>query len=152
MGVMDEEYFYVAHTELPPSEQERADKEAIKLQQKFMFDWVINTNLDLYKTDQERDWSYLVRKELGYIHRKSWSIGFAQASLLSMFYSFRVKRISFVPFLLVPALAYYDYYPRVDSNTRRLFGMLNLGTEFELGAERNRVLEECNRITRRADF
>ena len=152
MGVMDEEYFYVAPTELPPGDQGRVDKEALKLQQVFLFSWAVKANLDLYKTDQEKDWAYLVRKELNYINRKSWAIGFCQSSLVTMVYSILAKRISFLPFALTPFLAYYDYYPRVDHHTRRLFGMLNLGTEFELGAERNRVLEECNRITRRADF
>jgi hypothetical protein len=152
MGVMDEEYFYVAQTELPPAEQERADNQVLEIQQKFLFDWVVNASLDLYKTDQERDWAYVVRKELTYIERKSYGVGFCQSSLLAMMFSISSKKISFIPFVLTPILAAIDYYPRLDLNTRRLFGMLNLGTEFELGAERNRVLEESNRISRRADF
>lgn len=152
MGVMDEEYFYVEKTELPPSEQARADKDAIELQLNFLTRWVVNANLDLYKTDQERDWAFVVRKELRYLNRKALGEGFAISSALCFFYSASIKRISFVPLALTPLFWYWSYYPLLEKNCRRLFSMLNVGTEFELGAERNRVLEECNQIARRADY
>jgi len=152
MGVMDEEYFYVAKTELPPLEQARADRQAMDLQISFLTRWVVKANLDLYKTDVEKDWANVVRKDLRYINGKALGTGLAHALLLSFFYSSFLQKISVVPLVLTPVFWYWSYYPLLDQNTRRLFSMLNIGTEYELGAERNRVLEQCNEITRRADF
>lgn len=150
---MDDEYFYVEQTELPPGDQKVADNKALKLQINFLEKFAMRANLDMYKTDTEKDWAYVVRREMSYLNRKAIAISFGQSSLACFFISLATKKITIAPaFVLTPALYFLNYSPLVKSNTRRLFAMLNIGTEFELGAERNRILEECNRITRRADY
>lgn len=150
---MDDEYFYVEQTELPPTDQRIADNKAYKLQINFLEKFAMKANLDMYKTDQEKDWAYVVRREMNYLSRKAVGISFAQATLACFFISLASKRIVLAPVIaLTPALYAFNYSPLVRSETRRLFALLNIGTEFELGAERNRILEECNRITRRADY
>jgi hypothetical protein len=152
MGVMDDEYFYVAKTELPPADQVRADQQADGLRKAFIKRWAVWANLDLYKTDTEKDWAYIVRMESRWMWQKSWWIGLSWSFAACAALAVVKKQANFYPLLLTPLFAGYVYYPIVDKNTKRLFDMLNIGTEYELGAERNRVLEECNRISRRADF
>jgi hypothetical protein len=93
-----------------------------------------------------------VRKEMRWIYQRSWLIGFAYSSAACALNALYKKRVSFKPLWLTPIFASLLYQFEVDRNTRRLFDTLNIGTEYELGAERNRVLEECNRISRRADI
>ena len=149
---MDDEYFYVAKTELPQGEQDRADRQANSLRWNFIKKWAVDGNLDLYRTDTEKDWAYIARMEARWMYQKSWLIGFVDSTATCALVAFFRKKVSLYPVLLTPFFAAYAYYPMIDKNTKRLFDTLNIGTEYELGAERNRVLEECNRISKRADF
>lgn len=149
---MDDEYFCQVKTEFPPAEQERLDKQCNILRINFIKNWVLNANLDLYKTDTERDWAYIVRKEYRYIVKKSIFEGIGIACLFQVLDTIRLRKVQFYAYLFVPAFAVFSYYRRIGTENRRLFEILNVGTEYELGAERNRVLEECNRIAKRNDF
>ncbi|OMJ82754.1 hypothetical protein SteCoe_16459 [Stentor coeruleus] len=152
MGVMDDEYFYVPKTVLPEHEQRAADKQCTMLKLDFIRKWVVKGNLDLFKTEQERDWAYIVRKEYRYHQKKAIGEGIAYTSLATVVYSLLIKQVSFKPLALFFVVTPFLVTPRLSKDCRRMFEMLNVGTEYELGAERNRVLEECNRISKRADF
>ena len=43
-------------------------------------------------------------------------------------------------------------YSLLQKHNKKLFDMCNLGEEFHLGAKRNEILQECNRILEREDF
>ncbi|OMJ79358.1 hypothetical protein SteCoe_20651 [Stentor coeruleus] len=152
MGVMDDEYFYVPKTELPAHEQQIADKQSTMIKLDFIRKWVVKGNLDLFKTEQERDWAYIVRKEYLYHQKKAIGEGIAYTSLATVVYSLLVRQVSFKPLALFFVITPFLVTPRLSKDCRRMFEMLNVGTEYELGAERNRILEECNRISRRANF
>ncbi|CAG9310980.1 unnamed protein product [Blepharisma stoltei] len=154
MGVMDEEYFYKEKTDLAPDDQREADHVCDNLRMKFIKDWALNKNLDTYKTDAERDWAYIVKREYRFaVNLRSFFDGMFVGNALQLLVSWRRKKLVFTPlFMAWPVVYYWQIGKRFSQHNRRFFEMLNVGTEFELGAERNRVLEECNRIARRADF
>ena len=66
MGFTDEEFFYQEQTLLPASEQKHADYLSDMLRLKFLKIWIVGANLDLYKTDAERDWAYIARRDYRY--------------------------------------------------------------------------------------
>ena len=152
MGVMDEEFFYVAKTDFAPGDQNRVDRQASSLRWDFIKKWAVKANLDLYRTDTEKDWAYIARNEYRWMNQKSWMIGFSYAFATCVLVAVFKKQVNLYPVLLTPLFAAYVYYPITEKNTKRIFDTLNIGTEYELGAERNRVLEECNRLSKRADF
>ena len=56
------------------------------------------------------------------------------------------------PLATVP-LSYMFISPvLLQKHNKKFFDMCNLGEEFHLGAKRNEVLKECNRILDREDF
>lgn len=154
MGFIDEEWFYKEKTELDPKAQKEADYTCDKLRMKFIKDWALDRNVDAYKTDAERNWAFVVRREYRYaVTFRSIFDGMFVANLVQISRIFSRKRIVFWPLIPIWPLVYkYQTTVRFSQHNRRMFQMLNVGTEFELGAERNRVLEECNRIAHRADF
>jgi hypothetical protein len=55
--------------------------------------------------------------------------------------------MSFLPYLFVwPIVSLYLHPLKLQKHNKKLFDMCNLGDEFYLGQERNKVLKECNRI------
>jgi hypothetical protein len=55
--------------------------------------------------------------------------------------------MSFLPYLFVwPIVSLYLHPLKLQKHNKKLFDMCNLGDEFYLGQERNKVLRECNRI------
>lgn len=153
MGYTDEEMNHVAVTRLSSVEQTRTDKIADNLRMRFIHDWAVNGNLDLYKSEVERDWAYIVRREYRWIVQlRSWGDAAFVGSLFQCGAIFYAKKFVAWPLLAVPVVALARQQSNFRNTNRRLFEMLNIGSEFELGAERNRVLEECNRICERNDF
>lgn len=153
MGLTDEEIAYKEQTVLSASEQKKMDRICDLIRMNFISKWSLNSNVDLYKTDTERDWAYIVRRE--YRYNVNMGSFFASMAIVSLFHSLAIwknKKMVTWPYvflpLVAPGIAPYIF----KANSRRYFEMLNVGTEFELGAERNRVLEECNRLAHRADF
>ena len=67
MGYTEEELNHAAVTRLSSTEQTRTDKIADNLRMRFIMDWAVNGNLDLYKSEVERDWAYIVRREYRWI-------------------------------------------------------------------------------------
>jgi hypothetical protein len=152
MGVPDEEYYYQPKTELIPYTQSLLDKQADEIKLNFIYKWVINANLDLYKTDTERDWAYIVRKEYRFLKYPAILTALGISSFCTVLHSIYLSRISFKFYALAPFIFYYSWTNSVHKSTRKLFEILNVGSEYELGAERNRILEETNNLTRREDF
>lgn len=152
MGLTDEELNYKERTDLPPREQARADSIADKLRMKFIKEWALKRNIDLYQTDAERDWAYIVRREYRYnVLYRAFFDGLFFGSVLQTLYTWQRKQVQFKPLLVVPLIMLMRVPSLYKQHHRRYFETLNLGTEYELGAERNRILEECNRISARAD-
>lgn len=153
MGLTDEEINYKEKTEFPPAEQKKMDKICDLLRMNFISKWAIYANIDLYKTDNEKDWTYIVRREYRYnVLMGSFFESFIISNLLQCVAIYRSKKIVFWPLGFTPFIGLVAAPRTYRENSRRYFETLNLGTEFELGAERNRVLEECNRLAKRADF
>jgi hypothetical protein len=120
---------------------------------KFITDWAVRGNIDVYKSEIERDWAYIVRREYRFgVTYRSWGDAIAVSSLAQTAATFYNKRITWWPMLLIPVITAMRVPSNFRRNNRRYFEMLNIGSEYELGAERNRVLEECNHLTQRTDF
>lgn len=153
MGLTDEELNYKEVTELEPAQQAAADKLSDGLRMNFIRDWVLKANIDLYKTDAETNWAHIVRREYRYnVTYRSWGDAFFASSLIQVLLSIRLKKIVFWPYAFAPVFAILRTPDLFRNHNRRYFEMLNIGTEYELGAERVRILDECNRIAHRADF
>ena len=152
MGIIDEEYFYKAKTVLPESEQKTADNQSTMLRKSFITNWVVNSNLDLYRTDTEKDWAYIVRREYRALGYSAFFKSIAFCSALQVANALFTKKIRFYYYAFLPVFYFPFKSDLFERDHKRLFDMLNIGTEYDLGAERNRVLEEANRISKRADF
>ena len=64
-------------------------------------------------------------------------------------------RKRFVIFPLFPvwgAVAYYINHDLALFHSKKHFDMLNLGEQYWVGRERNKVLRECNRLLDTEDF
>lgn len=153
MGLTDEEIAYKEQTVLSDSEQKKMDNICDLIRMNFISKWSLNSNVDLYKTDTEKDWAYIVRRE--YRYNVNMGSFFASVGIVSTVHCLAIwknKKMVAWPYAFLPfvglGLAPYIF----KTNSRRYFEMLNVGSEYELGAERNRVLEECNRLAHRADF
>ena len=74
MGYTDEELNHQEQCELGPRDQGAVDYLADNLRMKFIKDWALKANLELYKTDTERDWAYIVRREYRFaVLAKAWT-------------------------------------------------------------------------------
>jgi hypothetical protein len=63
------------------------------------------------------------------------------------------KRMAWGPYLLVMPLVYFYQVPvLLQKHSKKLFDMSNVGEEYYLGRERNKVLRECNRLLDTEDF
>ena len=153
MGFTDEELFHVAKTELPETEQRMADRQCDRLRIQFLRKWIMDSNLDLYTTDAERDWGYIARREIRALEYNAFFKSFAICTAFGLLTCWaRRGPPHFSALLPLPFLYYGSSTVGLVNENRRIFGLVNIGTEYALGAERNRVLEECNRVSRRADF
>lgn len=153
MGESDREFLHREKTVLAPGDQRAADAKATYLMKKFIKDFVLDTNIDLYKTESETAWAYIVRREYRYnVMYHSFFFASAVCSFTQVLASLYLKRVTWWPWAAQPAVMLIAQPTLFSWNVRKMFGMVNLGTEYELGAERNRVLEECNRIAHRHDF
>lgn len=102
----------------------------------------------------ERDWAYIAKREFRYdVQIKSLGYGFIFGNLAWSAAIFAKKRFVLWPLPLVWGIASAYYYPVFfQKHNKKLFDMCNIGVEYKLGNERNKVLEKCNRILDREDF
>jgi len=153
MGLTDEELAYKEKTVLSDTEQKKMDQICELLRMNFISKWSLNSNIDLYKTDTERDWAYIVRREYRYnVNMGTFFGSLAAVSVLHSLAIWKNKKMVAWPYAFLPLVGFVVAPNVFRWKSRRYFEMLNVGTEYELGAERNRVLEECNRLAHRADF
>lgn len=152
MGLTDEEYFYKAKTVLPSYQQKVADQQCDQLRINFIKNWIMKANLDLYKTETERDWGYIGRREYRGVRYQAVFKSLAVCSFLQTASFLLTKKPAIHFYIFMPLLAWSFFKTELVRNNKRIFDQLNIGTEYELGAERNRILEECNRIANRSDF
>ena len=153
MGYTDEELNHQEQCDLGPRDQAAVDYLADNLRMKFLKDWALKANLELYKTDTERDWAYIVRREYRFaVLSKACADAMFFCSVAQCVAVLQARQVRWWPWAAMPVLAWVWIPSKFRAHNKRLFDLLNIGTEFELGAERNRVLEECNKISKRADF
>ena len=126
---------------------------ASNLRMDFFSHHIIRRNTSLYKTTVERDWAYVALREYRYlVEMKAAGWGFFVGNAAYAATLFLRKKMMFWPFAAtVPAYMYAKNYFFFKHN-KRLFDMCNVGEEYELGAARNEVLRECNRIMDVEDF
>jgi len=108
----------------------------------------------LYKTQVERDWAYIAKREFVYDVRIK-TLGYSSLWAMGAFSLgiFLKKRMTFWPFFVVEGLASVYYYPRFFLlHNKKFFDMCNVGEEYYLGAQRNQVLRKCNELLDREDF
>jgi hypothetical protein len=108
----------------------------------------------LYKTQVERDWAYIAKREFNYDVRLR-TLGYSSVTgLFSCSVGmFLMKRAVFWPFFAVTPVAAAFFYPRFFTlHNKKLFDMCNVGEEYYLGSQRNFVLRKCNEILDREDF
>ena len=127
---------------------------ASSLRMKFFSEWILKKHPMYFKTQEERDWAYIAKREYNYeVLIKSACYGFGFANVFWSASIFLKKRFTILPLVViwpVATLACRQYfYFKVN---KRLFDMCNLGDEFELGRARNKVLAECNHIQDVEDF
>ena len=128
-------------------------QEASKIRLNFTDTFIRGRDPYSYLTQTERDRAYLAKREYRY-KVFGWSIskaGFCSL-LLSMAATFATRKANFYGFALMPVF----YYKFREENrlifNKRFFDMCNVGEEFELGRERNKVLRICNELQGVEDF
>ncbi|CAD8091809.1 unnamed protein product [Paramecium sonneborni] len=130
------------------------EMQAAKLRKAFVQKYIADFDTNFYKTQEERDWGYVVRREYRYdVTYTSIVDGWACAAVVSMARMFQTKRFSWAPYFVVWPIAYLYFQPiNFLKHNKKYFDMCNLGDTYYLGRERNKVLAECNRILDREDF
>ena len=129
-------------------------QQASKLRMDFFKEFILNKQTIYFKTQEERDWSYVAKREYNYcVTLKSLLYGFATANIFWSFGIYLKKKMIVWPLLVVTPVAYY-FYQRMFffKVNKRLFDMCNLGEEYELGKTRNAVLNQCNELQGIEDF
>lgn len=114
---------------------------------------VLRADPRFHKTQEEIDWLYIVKREYNYVvlgRAGVWS--FLPAAVANAALVFALKRLTVYPLFVLPVafVGFYQYF--FLKHAKRLFDMCNIGEEFELGQERNRVLRQCNDILGVEDF
>jgi hypothetical protein len=108
----------------------------------------------LYKTQVERDWAYIAKREYNYdVRLKALSYSFACGNLAWSASMFIRKRFLIwpLPFFWIAAYPFFSAKYQLK-HQKKHFDMCNVGEEYYLGAQRNFVLRKCNEILDREDF
>ncbi|KAL4431699.1 hypothetical protein ABPG74_017328 [Tetrahymena malaccensis] len=128
--------------------------EASKLRKDFVKKYIVDFDTTSYKTQVERDWAYIAKREYRYeVQLKSIGYGGALANAVLLWRIYANKKMVFWPIPIVGALGYLYFQPVFfQKSNKRFFDMCNVGEEYYLGRERNRVLRECNKILNVEDF
>ena len=128
-------------------------KEASRHRVQFLKDHIINFQTNFYKSQVERDWAYICKREYNYsVVLKSSFYSFFVANLVWSHRIFHAKKMVYWP-LAITAVAYpffRDHF--LFKVNKRLFDMCNVGEEYELGRARNEVLKICNELQNVEDF
>ena len=147
-----EDYFndlYQRHGCVPENHQA-----AIALRMQFFTRYVLERRPADYKTLNEKDWSYVAKREYRYdVNIRSLADAFAVANCACILRMFMLKKFVCWPFAPV-FVATYLYRARANfiKHNKKLFDMCNVGEQYELGYARNVVLRRCNTLLEREDF
>ena len=128
-------------------------KEASNLRIAFLKKYIINTEINSYTTQIERDWGYIAKREYKYkVIFRSMADSFMIGWMGVIARTFATKRLNLTPLVITPVLFFVvrDYF--TFKYNKRLFDMCNLGVQYDLGKERNAVLDVCNEIQDVLDF
>ena len=130
-----------------------AYKEASSHRLQFIKEHIIHFQTNFYKTQVERDWAYICKREYNYaVVLKSAFYAFFTANLVWTQRIFARKKMIWWPLgLTVVAFPFYQRHFLFKVN-KRLFDMCTVGEEYELGRARNQVLRLCNQIQDVEDF
>ena len=107
-----------------------------------------------YKTNTEKDWAYVARREYRYdVNARAICDAFILGDIACMARMYMLKKFVIWPFLPV-FIGTYLYRSRAlfVKHNKKFFDMLNVGEQYELGYGRNVVLRRCNALLEREDF
>lgn len=98
--------------------------------------------------------SYLAKREYRYdVQMKSVGYGFGIGNFAWSMAIYMKKRMVFWPLPVFWGLSAMYLQPIFfQIHNKKIFDMCNVGENYYLGAHRNRVLGECNKIQDREDF
>jgi hypothetical protein len=107
-----------------------------------------------YQSLVEKDFTYLVRREYFWdVNLRAFGDGLFAGNAFCVLMMYMRKRFVIFPILFVlPVVAYYRNHDLAVFYSKKHFDMLNLGEQYIVGRERNKVLRECNRILDTEDF
>ena len=108
----------------------------------------------LYKTQVEKDWAYIAKREYNYdVLLRGFFYSFFAGNLATTMGIFLTKRMVYTPFPIAFTAAFLYWKPVFfDVHCKKYFDMCNVGEQYLLGEERNRVLRRCNEILDSDDF
>ena len=124
------------------------------MRMEFFTENIVKKQTLFFRTQEERDWSYIAKREFNYcVTLKSLIYSFATANVFWSLGIYAKKKIVVWPLVVVTPVAFFFYqryfYFKIN---KRLFDMCNVGEEYELGTARNEVLAKCNAIQGVEDF
>ena len=152
LNVSAEDYFndlYERYGCIPENHQA-----AIALRMQFFTRYVLERRPGDYKTNTEKDWSYVARREYRYdVNVRALCDGLALGNLACIARMYMLKKFVIWPFVPV-AIGTYLYRSRAlfIKHNKKFFDMCNVGEQYELGYARNVVLRRCNTLLEREDF
>eukprot|EP00330_Aristerostoma_sp_ATCC50986_P009878 CAMPEP_0114586814 /NCGR_PEP_ID=MMETSP0125-20121206/9937_1 /TAXON_ID=485358 ORGANISM="Aristerostoma sp., Strain ATCC 50986" /NCGR_SAMPLE_ID=MMETSP0125 /ASSEMBLY_ACC=CAM_ASM_000245 /LENGTH=154 /DNA_ID=CAMNT_0001782427 /DNA_START=31 /DNA_END=495 /DNA_ORIENTATION=- len=127
---------------------------ASALRKKFVSDYIVHADTNLYKTQVERDWAYIAKREYNYdVKYTAMGWGFFYGNIACTINMFLTKRVTYSLLPIVGFVGYLYTKPQLyQMHNKKLFDMCNVGEQYALGAARNRVLRQCNQILDVEDF
>ncbi|KRW99193.1 hypothetical protein PPERSA_07436 [Pseudocohnilembus persalinus] len=128
--------------------------QASELRKQFIARYIANFDTNLYKTQIERDWGYIAKREYRYdVTINSLVYGFIGANFITSATIFARKKMVWWTIPTFTFLGYYYWQPIfLQKHNKKLFDMCNVGEQYFLGKQRNEVLAKCNAILNREDF
>jgi len=132
------------------SDEERASK----LRMDFIDEYIVNFDTNLYKSQIEKDWAYICKREYNYdVLLRTAFYSFFAGNLATTAGIFMTKRMVYMPFPVAFGVSWLYWSPKFFKvHNKKFFDMCNVGSQYHLGSARNEVLKECNEILDCEDF
>ncbi len=105
---------YVKEKELLEERRGWTNEELVasNLRKKFVNKFVVNFDTFLYKTQPERDWAYICKREYRYdVTITSFAYAFFNSNLVAAWRMYMLKKFVFWPFPVITVLGYLYWYP-----------------------------------------
>ena len=134
-----------------------AYRKASELRMDFVKKFILNINTESYKTQVEKDWAYLAKREYKYLVTYQSAAHSIIAGIMGTFFTTVAQRkfnmVAAIPFAVITPICFMYFKDHYTLKTnKRLFDMCNVGTQYELGHLRNQILRVCNEIQNIEDF